>query len=49
VRSVLAHQFADAPTLRHPEQITLREEDRVVAYFGGGNMYATPQRAEPFV
>lgn len=47
VESVLAKHFAEAPTLRHAEQITLREEDRVCAYFGGGHLYATPQRAEP--
>lgn len=47
VASVLAKHFAEAPTLRHAEQITLREEDRVCAYFGGGHLYATPQRAEP--
>jgi photosynthetic reaction center H subunit len=47
VESVLGKHFAEAPTLRNPEQVTLREEDRVVAYFGGGHLYATPQRAEP--
>jgi photosynthetic reaction center H subunit len=44
VRSVLAKHFATAPTTKVPEQITLLEEDRVSAYFGGGNMYATPER-----
>jgi photosynthetic reaction center H subunit len=49
VRSILSTQFAEAPTLADPDRITLREEDRVVAYFGGGTLYATPERAEPLV
>jgi photosynthetic reaction center H subunit len=49
VSSVLGKDFADAPGLRNPEQVTLREEDRVVAFFGGGHMYSTKTRAEPFL
>jgi photosynthetic reaction center H subunit len=49
VRSVLARHFANAPMLKSPEQITLLEEDRVSAYFGGGNMYATPDRERAVV
>jgi photosynthetic reaction center H subunit len=49
VSSTLAKDFADAPTLRNPEQVTLREEDRVVAFFGGGHMYSVKTRAEPFL
>jgi photosynthetic reaction center H subunit len=49
VASVLARHFAAAPGLRSPEQITMREEDRICAYFGGGNMYATPDRLGPLL
>ena len=49
VQSMLAKDFANAPGLRNPEQVTLREEDRVSAYFGGGDMYSTRARAEPFL
>jgi photosynthetic reaction center H subunit len=49
VASVLASQFAEAPAIRNPDQITLLEEDKVSAYFGGGHMYATPNRAEPYL
>ena len=49
VESVLSSQFADGPALRNPDQITLLEEDKVSAYFGGGHMYATPNRAEPYL
>jgi hypothetical protein len=27
----------------------MREEDRICAYFGGGNMYATPDRLGPLL
>ena len=49
VQSILGRQFADAPTLASPEQVTKREEDRIVGYFGGGNLYATAARQEPLL
>jgi photosynthetic reaction center H subunit len=49
VVSVLAKQFADAPGLVNPNQVTLREEDRICAYFASGHMYATPERQEPLI
>jgi photosynthetic reaction center H subunit len=49
VHSILASQFANAPSLANPDQVTLLEEDRVVAYYGAGKLYATPQRAEPLL
>jgi photosynthetic reaction center H subunit len=49
VRAILAHQFAQVPATASPDQITLREEDRITAYFGGGCLYAEPSRAEPLV
>ncbi|WP_299399063.1 photosynthetic reaction center subunit H [Pelagibius sp.] len=47
VNAITAAQFADVPPLANPEQITLLEEDRICAYYAGGNLYATPQRQEP--
>ncbi len=49
VVSVLARHFADAPGLANANQVTLREEDRISAYFASGHMYATPMRQEPLV
>ncbi|MGB0129649.1 MAG: photosynthetic reaction center subunit H [Rhodocyclaceae bacterium] len=49
VASITAAQFADVPVLANRDQITLREEDRVVGYYGGGHLYADPSRAEPFL
>lgn len=42
-----AAQFADAPVPALPNEITLYEEERIVAYFGGGYLYANPRRQEP--
>lgn len=44
-----AAQFAGAPVPAAPDQITFYEEERIVAYFGGGYLYATPERQEPLL
>lgn len=49
VRAILASQFADVPVLRNPDEVTFREEDRLVGYFGGGGLYATPGRLGPLL
>jgi len=47
IDAITAEQFADVPRLANPRQITREEEDRIMGYFGGGYMYATPERGEP--
>lgn len=49
VRSILASQFAQVPGTRHPDTVTLLEEDKIMAYYGGGTLYATPSRQEPLL
>jgi photosynthetic reaction center H subunit len=49
VKSILASQFAAVPKIAHADQISALEEDRITAYYGGGNLYATPARSEPFL
>lgn len=49
VKALLGRQFAAIPALRNPDIVTLLEEDKILAYFGGGLMYATPSRAEPLL
>jgi photosynthetic reaction center H subunit len=49
VRALLGAQFADVPGLKNPETITLLEEDMIMAYYGAGNLYATPARMEPLI
>jgi photosynthetic reaction center H subunit len=47
VRSILASQFAGVPAIANPNQVTKREEDRIVGYYAGGTLYATPARMGP--
>jgi photosynthetic reaction center H subunit len=49
VRSILGAQFADAPQLADPDRVTLREEDRIAAYFASGQLFAVPRRLEPLL
>jgi len=49
VRSITAEQFADVPALANQNQVTKREEDRIVGYYAGGTLYATPQRMGPLL
>jgi photosynthetic reaction center H subunit len=49
VKSILGPQFADVPGTRHAEQVTFLEEEKIMAYYGGGTLYATPQRQEPWL
>ncbi len=48
VDCVCAHHFADAPVRQNPDQVTLLEEDRTMAYFGSGHLYAMDRR-EPLI
>jgi photosynthetic reaction center H subunit len=47
VGAILASQFAGVPKTAAPDRITLREEDRIMAYYAGGTLYATRERQEP--
>jgi photosynthetic reaction center H subunit len=49
VHALLAPQYAGVPGIRGTDRITLQEEERICAYFGGGLLYAEPSRAEPLV
>jgi len=49
VRSILSHQFARVPKTRAPDQVTLLEEEKIMAYYGAGTLYATPSRQEPLL
>ena len=49
VASIRSDQFAQVPGLANPDQVTLQEEDKIVGFYGGGHLYATPERAEPLI
>lgn len=47
--SINADQLTRVPAVETDGQITRREEDRIMGYFGGGYLYSHPSRAEPLV
>jgi len=49
IDAITSAQFADVPRLKTVGQITRLEEDKIMAYYGGGYLYATPERAEPYL
>jgi photosynthetic reaction center H subunit len=49
VRAILGSQFIDVPATRDPNVVTLLEEEKIVAYYGAGTLYATPSRQEPLI
>lgn len=49
VEAIMSHHFADVPRTASGEQVTKREEDRIMAYYGGGKLYATPARLGPLL
>jgi photosynthetic reaction center H subunit len=49
VVSIRSDHFTKVPLLANPDQVTLQEEDKIVAFYGGGHLYATPERAEPLL
>ena len=49
IDAINAAQFAGVPKIATPGQVTLYEEERIVAYFGGGYLYANAERQEPLL
>lgn len=44
-----AADFTGAPLPATPGQMTRFEEEKIVGYFGGGYLYGTPERQEPWL
>jgi photosynthetic reaction center H subunit len=49
IDAITAAQFDDVPALENARTVTRYEEDRIQGYFGGGYMYATPERSEAWI
>ncbi|MEL6951225.1 MAG: photosynthetic reaction center subunit H [Pseudomonadota bacterium] len=47
--ALLSEQYSRVPRTRDSDTITLLEEDKVMAYFGGGKLLAEPSRSEPLI
>ncbi|MBS1302289.1 photosynthetic reaction center subunit H [Loktanella sp. SALINAS62] len=45
VRALYAHNWDGIPTINGTGQITLLEEEKIMAYVAGGTLYASPARA----
>jgi photosynthetic reaction center H subunit len=49
IRSLFEKHMAGIPTIKDPTKVTLLEEEKIMAYYGGGTMYADPSREEPLL
>lgn len=49
VASIEARHFAHVPATRQPDLVTLLEEDKIMAFYGAGTLYANPSRQEPLL
>lgn len=49
VSSIKGAHFATVPGLANPDVVTLREEDQIMGYFGGGHLFAEASRREPLL
>ena len=49
VESILGGQFEGVPAIKSADQITLFEEEKVMAYYGAGTLFATPERRDPMI
>ncbi len=49
IEALRSDQFDAVPAIATPGTITRLEEDKIQAYYGGGYMYATAERAEPWL
>ncbi len=47
VASIYADHFADVTTIKSDRQVTLLEEEKICAYYGGGYLYADQKRLDP--
>jgi photosynthetic reaction center H subunit len=49
VQSILGGQFTGVPGTAKPDVVTMLEEEKIMAYYGAGTLWATPERAEPLI
>jgi photosynthetic reaction center H subunit len=49
INALTSVQIAGVPKQKASDSVTLQEEEKIAAYYGAGTLYATPDRAEPFL
>ncbi|NJR13168.1 MAG: photosynthetic reaction center subunit H [Phyllobacteriaceae bacterium] len=47
VHAIKGEQFALVPGTKNPNQVTMLEEEKIMAYYGSGLLYSTPKRIGP--
>ena len=47
VNALYEANFPGVPTVNSAKKVTLLEEEKICAYYGGGTLYASPDRLEP--
>ncbi|MGS4945934.1 photosynthetic reaction center subunit H [Meridianimarinicoccus sp. RP-17] len=47
IHAIFGHHFAAVPETASPRQVTMLEEEKISAYYGGGKLYASAARLEP--
>ena len=47
IHAIYGKHFENVPQTVSPRQVTLLEEDKISAYYGGGKLYASADRLEP--
>jgi photosynthetic reaction center H subunit len=49
VKSITAKHFAGVPKTKSKDQVTLLEEDKIMAFYSGGHMWAVAGRDQPII
>jgi photosynthetic reaction center H subunit len=49
INAIHGKHFADVPVIKSATQITMLEEEKVSAYYGGGILYADQSRIDPII
>ena len=49
INSIYGKHFAAVPLTKSSTQITLLEEEKISAYYGGGILYASQDRLDPLL
>ncbi len=49
VSALMGAQFRDVPGLANGDRVTMLEEEKIVAYYGAGTLYAAPSRMGPLL
>ncbi|MEL7115773.1 MAG: photosynthetic reaction center subunit H [Pseudomonadota bacterium] len=49
IKSLYAEHYGDVPTTKSPTQITMLEEEKICAFYAGGYLYSSADRADPVI